>query len=443
MRKASSTYELECLAVLFGTEKLRKYIEHKEFILKTDNQALSWLLSHPRQLGNIGRWVVKLSALKFQVRHIRGKQNIVANTLSQMFEGPLPEAPNLEVCHLNLTAFPLAFQEMGQLQREDPVLAGIIAKLEGGDNVRNYSLSKGTLYCHAINRRGQKLVVPTAAIPMVLAYFHASPLGGHLGVFKTINKIRSLFIWKGMDKEIHSRVHVCHTCALSKPAQNSRLGLLGSVVAQRPMQKIFIDYVGKFPQSKVGISAILVCAKFVWMIPIRQATTKATIKALQDRIFSSFSVPEILVSDNAQCFTSKEFQQFCFELGVKYVTTSPHYLQPSHAEQFNRNLRAALIAYHSGAHATWDQNLTWLQLAFNTAQHESTKAAPFLVIFPFQTGSPFINQWKINELLPERFNRRALKNKLLAVKQNLLKSQTSMALRYNHNCVPQPFKVGI
>jgi hypothetical protein len=40
-RKASSTYELECLALLFGTDKFRKYIEHQDFILETDNQALS------------------------------------------------------------------------------------------------------------------------------------------------------------------------------------------------------------------------------------------------------------------------------------------------------------------------------------------------------------------------------------------------------------------
>jgi hypothetical protein len=40
-RKASSIYKLECLAVLFATEKFRKYIEHQEFILETDNQALS------------------------------------------------------------------------------------------------------------------------------------------------------------------------------------------------------------------------------------------------------------------------------------------------------------------------------------------------------------------------------------------------------------------
>ena len=54
-KKASSAYESECLAVIFGVEKFRQYLEHWEFILETDNQALSWLLSHPRQLGKLGR----------------------------------------------------------------------------------------------------------------------------------------------------------------------------------------------------------------------------------------------------------------------------------------------------------------------------------------------------------------------------------------------------
>jgi hypothetical protein len=170
----------------------------------------------------------------------------------------------------------------------------------------------------------------------------------------------------------------------------------------------------------VGNSVILICinafSKFVWLIPVRQATTNATIRVVQERIFSTFSVQEVLVSGNAQCFTSREFRQFCFELGANHVTTSPYYPQPSHAERFNRYLRSALIAYHSGAHATWDQNLTWLQLAFNTAEHESTKATPFQVIIPFRVGSPLINQWKI-ELLPKIFSSRTMKHKWMAVKQ--------------------------
>ena len=61
---------------------------------------------------------------------------------------------------------------------------------------------------------------------------------------------------------------------------------------------------------------------------------------------------------------------------------------PSHAERFSRNLQKALIAYHSEAHNTWDQNLTWLQLVFNMAEHESIKAAPFAVISLFDLVHP-------------------------------------------------------
>jgi hypothetical protein len=168
----------------------------------------------------------------------------------------------------------------------------------------------------------------------------------------------------------------------------------------------------------------------------------ATIRALKERIFSSFSVPEVLVPENAQCFTSRKFRQFCFELGVKHVTTSPYYPQPSHAERFNRNLRAAIIVYHSNLHDTWDQSLTWLQLPFNTAENESNKSAPFVVVFPLRSGLSFLNLWKINYLLPDKCNKRVLKQKSTEVKQNVCKSQANMANRYNRNRVTQPFKEG-
>jgi hypothetical protein len=197
------------------------------------------------------------------------------------------------------------------------------------------------------------------------------------------------------------------------------------------MQKIFIDYVGKLPRSKAGNTAILVCAdafpKFVWLVPVKEATTRTIIKALNGSIFCNFSVPEVLVSDKAPCFTSREFRQFFFGLGIKHVTISPYYPQPSHAEGFNKNLRSALIAYHSKSHTTWEQNLTWLQLAFNMGEHEVTRAAPFSVIFPFRSDSPLLNRWKINDLLPVKLNKRIVKQRWATVKQNLLKIHAYMA----------------
>jgi transposase InsO family protein len=147
---------------------------------------------------------------------------------------------------------------------------------------------------------------------------------------------------------MESKIRACQVCSRSKPAQNTHLWLLSSDVAKKPMQKLLIDFVGKFRRSNVGHTVMFLCvdafSKFVWLIPLREVTTKATVKALKERFFSSFSVPEVIVSDNAQCYTSRNFRNFCFGSGIRHVTTSPYYPQPSHAERFNKNLRAALIA---------------------------------------------------------------------------------------------------
>jgi len=144
------------------------------------------------------------------------------------------------------------------------------------------------------------------------------------------------------------------------------MGLLASEVDHRPMQKI-IDYVDKRPRIKAGNTAILVCvdafSKFVWIV--REATTKATIEALKEKIFCRFSVQQFFVLDNAQCFTLRELCQFFF--GIRHVTTYSYYSQLSHAERFNTNPRTAIITYHSDTHSTWDHNLTWLKFAFNMA----------------------------------------------------------------------------
>jgi transposase InsO family protein len=108
----------------------------------------------------------------------------------------------------------------------------------------------------------------------------------------------------------------------------------------------------------------------------------------------------MLVSDNATEFTSRNFRRVCFVTGIRHVTTTPYYPQPSHAERFNRNLRAALIAYHHFDHSRRDENLNWLEFAFNTARHEAHKVSPFRLMMSFVPNSPLSNLRSIKDLLP-------------------------------------------
>jgi hypothetical protein len=55
------------------------------------------------------------------------------------------------------------------------------------------------------------------------------------------------------------------------------------------IEKVFIDYVGKFPCSKAGNTMLLVCvdrfSKIFWLLPAREATASTTVKVLRERVF--------------------------------------------------------------------------------------------------------------------------------------------------------------
>ena len=89
-------YEKECLAVLFGCEKCRPYLEHTEFELHCDNLALCWLSKRVKEVGRIGRWVLRLAPFKFIVVHTKGSANVVADALSRVFEGNIQESPEMK-----------------------------------------------------------------------------------------------------------------------------------------------------------------------------------------------------------------------------------------------------------------------------------------------------------------------------------------------------------
>ncbi|URQ09129.1 replicase [Halyomorpha halys erranti-like virus 1] len=443
-KKASSAYELECLAVVFGIEKFRQYLEHREFLLETDNQALSWLLAHPRQLGKIGRWVAKLTSFKFRVQHIRGTQNVIADTLSRMYDvhsAAIRTVPSS--CNALLSDFPLSFAELKEYQSRDPTISSILQSILSGKPDPKFCLSKGLL-CKA-DKSGQatKIILPASLVDMVFKYYHVCPVGGHLGVQKTIGKILEFFYWTAMYDDIRQRVRSCDVCATSKPNQNTKVGYLSSELPSRPLQKIFIDYVGPLIRSKTGNLYILVVvdafSRFTWLRAVRNANADVTIKVLYS-IFYEFGFPKHLVSDNATYFVSKAFKNFCFSNGIKHSTTSPYYPQPSYAERFNRNLKSCLIAYHSDSQNTWDQSLGWLQFAFNSATHDATDRPPFDVIFRYQPYSPLALQWSLDELLPCKVEQTA--DVWKKVESNLKRAHAKVEKQYNKFRHPNPFVVG-
>ena len=78
-----SVIEKECLGIIWGIEKFRKYLYGVEFLLETDHKPLSYLQTAKVLNPRIMRWAMKLQPYRFRIIAIRGQENFGADYLSR------------------------------------------------------------------------------------------------------------------------------------------------------------------------------------------------------------------------------------------------------------------------------------------------------------------------------------------------------------------------
>ena len=77
--------KLEFLALKWAmTEQFREYLQYQPFLIRTDNNPLTYVLMMPN-LDAIGhRWVAAMAGYNFEIQYVRGSDNKVADTLSRV-----------------------------------------------------------------------------------------------------------------------------------------------------------------------------------------------------------------------------------------------------------------------------------------------------------------------------------------------------------------------
>lgn len=77
-------HRLEFLALKWSVcEKFSHWLKGRTFTILTDNNPLTYLLTKPRLDACEIRWVSKLASYTFELKHLPGKKNVVADALSR------------------------------------------------------------------------------------------------------------------------------------------------------------------------------------------------------------------------------------------------------------------------------------------------------------------------------------------------------------------------
>jgi hypothetical protein len=87
-----STIEQECFALVYGVVINQHHLRGVHFEIETDHRNLKWL--NHSQVPKLVRWGLQLAEFDFDVCHIPGKDNVVADGLSRLL--PMSSASRSE-----------------------------------------------------------------------------------------------------------------------------------------------------------------------------------------------------------------------------------------------------------------------------------------------------------------------------------------------------------
>ncbi|UYV80232.1 K02A2.6-like, partial [Cordylochernes scorpioides] len=146
----------------------------------------------------------------------------------------------------------------------------------------------------------------------------------------------------------------------------------------RPWQRIHIDFA-----NKENINLLIVVdshSKWIEAIPMRETTTRKTIEQLR-RLFSSYGLPEELVSDNGPQFTGSEMKGFLEGNGIKQTLIPAYHPQSNGlAERAVRTIKTALDKNKrkiGDTHThTIQDTLSKVLLAYRSTPHVTTGKTP-------------------------------------------------------------------
>lgn len=375
-----SVTERECLAVLDSITKLRAYIEGVKFTVITDHHSLIWLSNLKDPRGRLSRWAVALQQYDFEIIHRRGKEHVVPDCLSRS----VPAVNAVEnVNRADITSNDNWYDNLMRRVLKDPVKYSCWRV----ENNRLYKyvtckypdLSEPNIDCW-------KEVVPKSERVKLISSAHDLITSGHLGVYKSYNKLCNRYYWPKMRSDVANYVRKCRVCARHKVVQKEPTGfMVGRPYVNQPWELISADLVGPLPKSNHGYIYILVVvdyfSKFPLFFPLRRATAPHIVKAIEDHIFMQYGVPSSIIVDNGVQFRSREFTKLMSSYNVKIRFTANYHPQANPTERMNRVLKTVLSSFIEDNQRVWDSLLPKVGCAIRSAKHEVTGNTPYFINF--------------------------------------------------------------
>lgn len=295
----------------------------------------------------------------------------------------------------------------------------------------------------------ERIVIPETLKEQCLYRYHNHKLAGHLGIKKTLMKMKKKFFWPKMTKSITNHIRSCLTCAKMKAHGGNRTPMQPIKPPKRVWSRVTCDVIGPLERSQYGMVYILNLKDVATRYEIAEALpdqTAATVARALIGVFLEFGVPEQLITDNGPCFRSDLLKELCKQFGIRQIFCTPYNSQSQGLiENSNRGIIQIMKAHVREDPANWCRKVKYATFISNTSPHVGMLETSFYLMY----GRDALEPGDLHA--PSRYKAVTDENSIFAKqyaealrisRENLMKSQEKQKKQYDRSARPINFKVG-
>jgi transposase InsO family protein len=340
-----NTVEKEAYAIFYSITQLEHLLGNRQFTLKTDAKNLTYM--NTEHTPKVKRWKLAIQHFDFDVQHIKGVDNIEADSFSRLVHFPKKDEAELMLNNAEMVQESTSAIDMHKIS---PAHYSSIKQKHGG-------------------------------------------IHGHGGVNRTLAILHKAGTkWKGIRKDVEAFVRRCPCCqkmSQIKPIINTKPYTLASYY---PMQRICIDTIGPITVNnsnenesieKYILVIIDAFSRYVNLYATKDTTASSALTALIDWV-TTFGCPSEIVSDNGTQFANELITQFLDATDIEHnliqaYSKEENGLVERANKEVNRHITA--IVHDKMIKNEWKQMLPFVKRLMNSQVHSSIGVSPAQLIF--------------------------------------------------------------
>ena len=504
----------ELLAIVDSVKHWHCYLYGSKCTVRTDHGSLAWLMRFSNPESQLARWLETLSLYDLTIKFRPGRQNSNADAVSRIPCNGCPyctrqealsaQRAEMKACsHDSCRKMTLRShnpspneddsveespqssswingktpQDLRNGQLQDPTIHLVLEWKESdhkptwdeishlGSEPKHYwsqwdrlKVHNGVLYREWYEPLGTsptlQLVLPKVWRAEVMTLLHDNICTGHMGIHRTLARVRARFYWVGFKEDVTQKCSNCHLCqARNMPTKPTKAPLKPYAVGV-PMERVQIDIIGPLPETRQGNKYVLTVtccfSKWTESYPLKNITAKTVATTFVNEFICRYGLVKEIHSDQGKQFESSLFQEMCGLLGIDKTRTTAFYpASDGLVERVQRTLEDMLSKYIRSNQRDWDEVLPFILMAYRSSKHEATKKTPNLVFLGRETDLPVDLLYPpppTEEQSPSDEYVQVLQQKLQAVhelaRNSLLEAGQRQKLAYDRRVSKHTYKVG-